>query len=241
MVIPDCLQEVPILIGKTFNEQPGLMVLKDTNSLIFTESQQPNTPNKIALWLPEPILIPSNHVGNLTVISKIPFQGDLYVEASFRCQAGAEYAISRILISLTENQTAVIPIINLSGRDLRLSSKHPLVRATAYKLDIGNGNSSEQVFRVDIDHLPWINKEDMIIGTNDVPLRKKLASLLQKYRDLFGTVTEQLGEAASAQMEIKLLEDKPFTYRPYRMAEKEKEKSKVNCVRTSRSWNNTRV
>lgn len=225
LVVPDHLQEVPILIGQAFTEQPGLLVSKDSKSLRFSELQLPdsNTPSKIALWLEEATVIPPNHVGNLRVISKSSLQGDFYIEACFRCQLGREYAIPRVLIHLSPEDVPVIPIINLSGKDLTLNNKDPIVRAFACKME-ADGDQAAQILRLDITKLPLLKEEDVKIGTSDLQLRGKLMVILQEFRDLFGTVSEHFGQAKSAEMVINLTDHQPFTYRPYRMAEMEKEK-----------------
>lgn len=221
LVVPDHLQDIPILIGQPFTELPDLVVTKDFQKLEFNNMpHQIDSASKIAIWLRETVIIPANYVGNVTVFSKAPYEGDLLVESCSRYQPGKEYCIPRIIIRLTKE--TVIPVINLSGKELILNNKNPLVRAFPCKLD--TQNSDKPILRIELDKLPVLDESDINIGTNDKYARTKLIELLNEFRDLFGDKAEDLGVAKSAQIEIKLTDDKPFTYRPYRMAETEKEK-----------------
>lgn len=222
LVVPDDLQDVPVLIGQAFTEQPGLLVLKDNQELKFIEQNPKSNQNKIALWLKDSVLIPANHVGNLLVFSKEPFEGDLVVDACCRYQPGSEYAIPRVLVRVAADITTILPIINLSGRDLTLTSKHPIARAFVCELEVNK--HEENVLALETRRMSQINETDVNIGTNDLDLRAELLGLLQEFRDLFGDKPEDLGMAKSTEIEINLTDDKPFTYRPYRMAETEKEK-----------------
>lgn len=241
VVVPDHLQDVPILVGQPFTESPGLMVRKDSQKLEFKEHTTPSQKSKIELWLKEYVVIPPNHVGNLPIFSKQSFEGDLLIEACGRYQLGREYAIPRVMITLTSSTTSVIPVINLSGRELILNDKHPIVRAFPCELNLQP--SDEHVLSVELESLPLLKEVDVSIGTDDVSVRAELMDLLNNFRNLFGDKPEDLGMAKSAEIELKLTDDIPFTYRPYRMAEVEKEKVRkivaellgANIIRDSES------
>ncbi|KAJ8982553.1 hypothetical protein NQ317_005556 [Molorchus minor] len=180
LVVPDHLQEIPILIGQQYTEQSGLVVTKNSKELRFHEEQKDTlNKKKIALWLPESAFVPSNHIGNLTVVSKVPFEGDLLIDACCRYQPGKEYAIPRVIVHVNKGTPTILPIINLSGKDLQLSSKVPIARAFPCQLD--THSSQESVLRLDYNTLPPLIEADIDIGTSDEAFRAELIMLLQDF------------------------------------------------------------
>ena len=56
--------------------------------------------------------------------------------------------------------------------------------------------------------------------------KRRLLQLLNEYRECFAENSNELGVACDVEMFIKLSEDKPITYRPYRLPLKTGESSR---------------
>lgn len=230
LVVPDRLQDVPLLIGQPFTEQSDILVIKTNNKLQFSikpnEVLKPKSPDKIALWLIESVNIPPNHVANVEVYSKKEFEGNLMIDSTLRCQPGKEYGIPRVLIQLGAGSNPIVPIMNLSGKDLVLSNKNPLVRAFPCEASLDGTEASVLYLRnqENVVQRKPLDEAKINIGTDDSVIKEKLMIMLQQYRECFAENIEELGVAKSVEIEIKLHDNVPFRYRPYRMAESEKTK-----------------
>lgn len=220
LIVPDHLQEVPLLIGQPFTEQSDIVVLKTNKELKF--SKQSTKITKVPLWIMESTTIPPQHVANVKVCSKIFYEGDLFVDAAMRFEPGKEYAIPRIVINIGSELQTILPIMNLSGRDLELHGKYPIVRARP--CETLNEEFNNDVMRVETEKLKPLEESQLNIGTEDTKVRQKVISLLNEYRGCFSDSAEEMGVSKSGEIEIKLNDEVPFRYRPYRLSEPEKQK-----------------
>lgn len=221
-VVPDGTQEIPILVGHPFTEQQDIRVVKDNVNLCFESTDlfiDDSNIRKVTLRPVRSTIVPSDHLGHIPVVSEEPFVGNIFIEASLRMQEGAEYSIPRTILTMG-SKTSVLPIINLSGEDLLITDKQLIARAWPCKPE---ELSQENVMRVAIKDLPNLNPADIDVGPLEPADRQKLFELLDTYRDCFSENNSELGSAKSAEMEIRLNQDQPFTFRPYRMAASEQE------------------
>jgi hypothetical protein len=69
---------------------------------------------------------------------------------------------------------------------------------------------------------PPLPKADIEVGVINNDERRQIIKLLGEYRDCFSQDITRLGKAKSVELEIKRNKEQPFTYRPYRLAEAEK-------------------
>lgn len=227
-VVPDYCQNVPLLIGQPWTEHIDTIVIKDYKTLKFVTKQSDicdiecgKELRKVALKPTRDVLLLPNQWHNVEVeVADSSHEGDLFVEAGFRYPVGQEYCIPRTVISLQKGGTTVLPVINLSDTDLTLKTKQILARA--YPCEQKEHCEGEQVLAIREAEVPEIAEEQVNIGPITEHEKGQLLGLINKYKTCFSTSLCNLGCAKSTKMEIRLNDNEPFTYRPYRMAEKER-------------------
>ncbi|GLV53480.1 hypothetical protein CBL_21007, partial [Carabus blaptoides fortunei] len=136
-VVDDYVLQIPLLIGQPFTEAPNITVIKCSKNLrIFDHSKLklPEMdlvpPEKICLWAKSATVIPSNYVGHIPVRTKNPnFTGDLYIEAAVRDKGEPEYCIPGTVLRISSENVAVLPIVNISEKELTISPKTAIARA----------------------------------------------------------------------------------------------------------------
>jgi transposase InsO family protein len=225
-VVPDWSQDVDILIGHPFTESASVVVVKDNNSLRFFQrlcAMEVNPVKKVALHPVTDVWVPPNHAANILVRPGGAYSGEVMVDAGVRSKEGQEHLIPRTVIRVAHNQPCYLPVINLADRDLIISSKRVIARATPCFPDSENeavgGLRVNRTKTVERQPLP---EADIQIGVVNEDERRQLIKLLNEYRDCFAQDLTELGKAKSVELEINLSEEQPFTYRPYRLAEAEK-------------------
>lgn len=88
------MQQVPILVGRSFTEQPDLVLVKDSEKLVFINKLAKNLIDeskvaKVVLSVAKDSLVPSFNLGHLSV-STTGHEGDLLIDASLHLQEGRE-------------------------------------------------------------------------------------------------------------------------------------------------------
>ncbi|KAJ8967137.1 hypothetical protein NQ314_003071 [Rhamnusium bicolor] len=83
-VVPDSIQAVPVLVGRTFTELLGVLIVKDHRHLLITKGDINSIGdvfprlNKVTLWAKQSTIIPKSHLVNVVVEDKNnEFKGDL--------------------------------------------------------------------------------------------------------------------------------------------------------------------
>ncbi|KAJ8909934.1 hypothetical protein NQ315_005653 [Exocentrus adspersus] len=217
-VVPDSVQEVPVLLGRNFSELPDILAIKDNVSLKFFKHAEINkiepaqNIRKVALQLAANTTVLPNSWGHLQVYSDA-YEGDLCIDASVRSPAGKDYCIPHTVITVTKGQFSIVPCINLSDKELYL--KKDTVFARAYPC-VGEAPPVEKISMIKEGSQNNLPEEQMIIGNVDQETRGILIALLNEYRDCFALSTSELGCAKSAKLQINLSDNKPFSHRPYR-------------------------
>lgn len=229
VIVPDGIQSVPVLVGRTFTELPSIVMTKDDVSLRF-DSKVPDVASidvgqkketKIVIRVAAPIVVLPDHVGLVRIMSN-EHPGDVYIESQLRGPEGAEYCIPRVIVTLTADREAVLPLVNLSDRAITLHEAEIVARAWPC---VAENEESEKVEHVQLTSEEALETllDNVRVGPIGDAQRRQLHDLIWKYRDCFATTISELGCAKSAVMRIRLNEDKPFTYRPYKMARAEQE------------------
>lgn len=238
-VVADSVQKIPVLVGHPFTELPGVLVVKDSEQLVITEGNINDiqlgvtkdsgndiskidsinsNKTKVVLYVKAPTLILKDHLVNISVIVRDnSFIGDLFVESSLPTKEGSEYFIPRTVISVNPDHEAVIPIISLADSDFTIKNKKPIIRA--WPCVSHKESEFESVLRVESGKYPPLPIDDINVGPVSAQEHAELIKLLQNYRDCFSQSATNVGCAKSTQIEINLSEEKPFTYRPYRVSE----------------------
>lgn len=123
-VVPNSVQEMPILLGRNFTELPNILVLKDNVKLTFYKRssnldidriEPDTTAHKIILRIAETPTILPEHWGQVKVYTD-DYEGDIFIESSLRGCEGNEYCIPNTIITMRKNKPCVLPVINLSTK-----------------------------------------------------------------------------------------------------------------------------
>ncbi|KAJ8934606.1 hypothetical protein NQ318_002950 [Aromia moschata] len=131
-VVPDSIQDIPLLVGRSFTEQPHVKLAKDYATLTLTSDVRPENPlTKVALLAKKTTVIPPNHLCNVPVYIDTTFRGDVYVEASLRLKEDQEHCLPRVVLTITDSNSGdpVMPVINLSDRDILIKERQLIARA----------------------------------------------------------------------------------------------------------------
>lgn len=229
-VVPNAVQEVPVILGRNFTEQPGILVVKDDVTLRFfkrdnqtlTSIEPDFVESKKKLRIASDFTLLPDHCGQIPVYSD-EFEGDVYIESSIRHQTGREYCVPRTVISLRKGKLSFVPCINLSNNLITFGRGNVFTRADQCVEETRSPeiiNTVREKFRQDF------TLDEITVGPINEEQKLKLLELLNNYRDCFASTLEELGSAKSAKMEIKLIEDKSFSYRPYRMSRSQQDQVK---------------
>lgn len=229
-VVPDYVQTIPLLVGRTFTEQPHVRMIKNYTSLQLLrelpEPKQKNEVTKVALWAEAATVIPPNHLCHIPITTKSDYTGDVFVEASLRLKENQECCVPRVVLTVNSKVVeSVLPMLNLSEQDIIIRKDDLIARAWPCVIE---QMPREKVMKVTTTNLPELPADQVKHGPLDEKEQRKLMSLLQEYRDCFSQNYSDLGCIRTGdEMDIQLTEDKPFTFRPYRMSYSEKEKVKT--------------
>ncbi len=223
-VVPNSIQETPLLVGQNFTEQPHLFVTKSADNLQFHNlgtlypcsndlaSKQPLT-TRVTLQAQTDFIIPPLHVRNVGITTD--YVGDIYIYSRIRNDSTM---IPNTVTRTSNEATAMVPIYNMSDREVSFKKGQAIARGMPCFV---NTQQVEKVMRIDASKLKPIRMQEVNIG--DVPEETKieLLDLINEYRDCFALSTAELGSAKTGSMTIYLKDDTPFTYQPYRMAQSE--------------------
>lgn len=228
-VIPDGYISEPVLVGRSFTEKEGIIAVKDEKSLTFYKredgldkiSVDPEV-KKIALRCLERKIIPPNSVGHIPVSAE-NFVGDLYLEASLRAKENQEHCLPRLVLSVNKDDpVAVVPIFNFSDNEIVFKPSKVVARGWPCVLE-DSPEINSQLSVLNIENLPPLNFDSVTVGPVTSKAREALFILLTLFRDCFAESTAELGNSKSCKIAIRLTDDKPFSYRPYRLSLSEQE------------------
>lgn len=209
LVVPDSVQEVPLLVGQPFTEHEQVMVIKDAKTLSFLKCPK-STKNKKALINLRATIIPPKYIGY------IECQGDgqeeLYVPESVRLRENEEAYIPDCIIGCNGETCYKIPLINLGNKDIIIQPGKLIARGISCKLETGEINSIQR------QKMAPLSKEQINWGSSLTPMEvEELMRLINEYRDCFAVDLKEVGCTAGAELKIDLTSEEPVRYRPYRM------------------------
>lgn len=225
-VVPDHVQEIPVLIGQPVTESAGVLVVKDSESLTLMKRNVYNIDTdatkviKVVLRVKNNVVALPDSVTHVQVYSESNFEGDAYIEASLRLKEGQEYCIPRLVIEVRKHKMIVIPVINLSNSDIVFKKDNVVVRAMSC---IPEPNIPEERTMLIERQQQELNPTEIKCGALNQQQREALENLLSSFTDCFASDFDDLGCAKSAELEINLSDDTPFYYRPYRMSKSEQD------------------
>lgn len=228
LVVPSQMQQVPIIVGQPFiNNKNVVMVVREGQVRLFHKadvnlSTVDTLPSrKINIYVKETTIIPPHHLGHISVESA-ERSGESYVDLQYRPWPLQFHIIPRCILNL--NEETVLPILNTSDQPVQYSKGRIIARGVT--CTPGNDeNNCIDVNTVTSHILAKFRLPDININEAISPKDKKmLLEVVNRYRSCFATNLSQLGKSSFSKMSIKLADDTPITYRPYRISYFEREK-----------------
>jgi len=215
-VVPDDVQEISLLVGHPFSEQPHVMIISAPNELRVEEVvsvEAVDQVDKTSVWANETLVIPKNHVGHITVVTTLPDQ-DLCVEGGMRA---TRQMVPRCLISTNGDGHAVIPMINLSDGDVTIKKGDTVTRGVLFNEVVSKSEKQNR----EVNQEPLSTEE--VVSDLTADQVDEVLTLLNEYKDLVARNLRQVGCTHLTEMLLVLKDDRPVVYRPYRISYKERE------------------
>lgn len=235
-VVPDSLlpEGTNLLVGQDFTELPNTRMYKTDKDLVFFKSQ--DTPLRI-------ITKDSVEIEGVTVVPVVtedcPTNASLHI-ASLAClKPGCEYMIlpgiydfankcSNIVVLGLNSSTVILPKGQFIARGV-IIPEFIVGKETRFD-NVQKENSTvvracnlvqEHVYR----DSPIINQQRIKMDSDlDESIKNELCQLLNENKDCFAFSNADLGKTTLTEMHIKLKDETPVTYRPYRLSYPEREK-----------------
>lgn len=230
-VVPDNIQTIPILIGQPFTESPRVIVFKNSKYLRIQNvspeadvAKSRKTLDTATLWVKEATVIPPNYLGHVAVECAEDFTGDIYIQGKIREYGDQLTCIPGVILHLEPGNHALLPVVNISDKSFTAVKRRVIAEGLRCESEITNLTDETEVLRTESENLPPLQIDDIITGPISDIDRSKLLTLLEKYRDCFAQSIAEIGRAKSAEMNITLIDNKPITYRPYRLSINERAK-----------------
>lgn len=216
-VVPDDVQEISLLVGHPFTEQPHVVIVSAPNELRVEEVapvEASEHADKTPIWAKEALVIPKNHVGHITVVTKFPDR-DLCVEGGIRA---TRQMVPRCLISTDGEGRAVVPMVNLSDEDFTIKKGDTVTRGVLFNEVVSKNKEHNR----EINQEPVLAEE--IVSDLTADQVEEVLTLLNEYKDLIARNLRQVGCTHLTEMKLVLKDERPVVYRPYRISYKEREK-----------------
>lgn len=238
-VVPNELlpQHTSILIGQNLTELPNVRVYKTDTDLILFKSMDILT--KVTLQN-------DVEIKGTTVVPVIaedcPSRTNLYLSSQACLKPNSEYFSLPGTYSFEDGHAHIV-VIGLTSSTIKLSQGQLLARGvmipefiftslTQHKDQCEDHNEDQnselKICRIEEQgSYEVIQQKDVNIDKDlDNKIKDDLCQLLNENRDCFAFTTAELGKTNLTEMHIKLKDDSPVTYRPYRMSFPEREKVK---------------
>lgn len=210
LVVPDHFLQEPLLVGRSFTEQPHIVIEKD-NVFLHIRSVRP----KIKL-----ICSQDTEVDGLTLVqfeTEPCYTGEIYIDGSSRFQFGKEHYLVQGLFSVVSGSGAAL-IKGLSSQPFLIGKGTTIARCHQADPTSESVNDCD-VLRIDVsESRQAISKDDINSdGGLDDKTTESLVDLLNEYRNCFAFNLQELGKTDVVEMSINLKDDEPVVYRPYRL------------------------
>lgn len=211
-VVEDRVIRYPVLIGHSFTEKPGVLIIKTSDTLIFEQNQTKSM--KLELIVCCDIKIQPQQMSVVQVVSGNMYSGTVYIKGSLRGTLGNEFYLLPGEYSLSNGKGGVL-VQNVCLSPIVLNEGDLITRAI-------NTNTSLEVKLLDFESDG--TKSDLNVGADLTKEQiEKLKILLKMYETCFSNNLSDLGFTNVVQMEIVLNDSQPVVYRPYRLSYPEKE------------------
>lgn len=227
-VVPDHLLSTDVLIGQSLTELPTVVAYKTNDKLIlYCDSSDVE---KMGVFNTEDVTILG--LKDIAVHTNEDYTGMLFVPGSVCMQPGNEYMLlqglyqfhsgkGRCIILSLSTKGATLQKDKLLGRTI-IMQNFEFLKSKVEHLDI-NVVETDQAKRADIKEP--IVEEMLNIGPKvSDEERLRLLELLNRFRDCFAFNTQELGLTHITEMTLRLNDDTPVSYRPYRLPFSERAK-----------------
>lgn len=225
LIVPQGAQDVEILIGQTFINQPQvtMIISGDIVRLLATTDNLEEvleTTKKIPLWAKNTTIIPARTIAFVNVTSHGYTNADVYVKGGLRCFPGKEHLVNECV---TNGEDGYVAIANVSDQSIEVSDKQILVRCVLSVEEKGLSNLVKVGVTTLVEKKPF-SSEDVSYNPDLTPDQvERLLNLINEFRHCFAQSTSELGKTDILKMTIKLSDDRPVIHRPYRLSHNERQ------------------
>lgn len=230
LVVDDSQLFTPILIGQDFTERRDILVIKtsDTLNIVKQDVELPfidlpdtNKQTKVVLKIMSDTTVDT--LNFVQCFDENKRNSPILIESTVRSIGPIDYYVIGGVYGMQEG-LCQIAIGNLSKTSLTLKSKTNLVRAEIVKEYSASNNCYVNKISRSSD-LPAILSHDVNINKKITSDQKDaILKLINRYRNCFAQNLSELGCTNVSEMEIKLSDQTPIAYRPYRLSHSEREK-----------------
>ncbi|XP_076394343.1 uncharacterized protein LOC143265529 [Megachile rotundata] len=216
-IVPSDCQVIPLIVGHPFTEQSHVEIVSRPSQLIIKELDDLHnvTPDdvqkKTVLWAKEAVVIPNNYLGYIAVHTEFRKQ-DLCIEGGLK-ESGQ--LIPRCVICTDDKGESILPVLNVSGGDVKIKEGATLTRGEAV---VHNQEDSKREVNTEPVTMEEINTE---LPEDEA---QSIVSILNNFTDLIARNIRQVGCTDKAEMNITLMDGNPIVYRPYRVSRCEQDK-----------------
>lgn len=229
----------PLLVGQNFTERADIVIVKTSDELNILKRDKtkmiPSPTNSELEGLNDKVvlrILTDTVVTNITEISCTDSNnvtGDIFLEDSIRCFGPNDYCVLGGAYTIDSGNCKVL-VHNLSGSPLTLKTGSILARGNIMvPLDAGCKGEVEGLCRriTDQEVLKPLTSEDVRINSELTQEQTLLViNLINKYRSCFALTLSEIGCTDITDMQIKVNDESPVVYRPYRLSHSEREKAR---------------
>lgn len=231
-VVEDHLLDTDVLIGQSLTELPTVVAYKTNSTLtLYCDDSEAE---RVNLYCLQEVTIQVG-VNTVDIRTDDEFSGPLFVPGSICMKPDNQFVLLQGVYQL-QNQRGQVIIINSSNKTFCFRTNKLIARAIKLPqnglfsfnnlpLDVNNTNLDEETVTsrsepkcpittdmINID--PGISEDD----------KNRLTRLLNDFRDCFALTTHELGLTNITEMNIRLNDKTPVTYKPYRLPFSERAK-----------------
>lgn len=225
-VVADDLLNTDVLIGQSLTELPSVTAFKSSTQLtLYCDDTKLD---RLEVLNFKNIMVEG--LDNITVYVKdSDYTGLLFIPGHVCLKNNSEYCILQGVYEFNRGQGRIF-LINFSGKPFNLAANKILARATTIpefeghksksleaQVQLVSESPSEITPKAPTTKLP-ITMDMLNVGPKVTKEQKdKLLELLNRYRNSFAFDMQELGMTQISEMSIRLNDDTPVTYKPYRL------------------------
>lgn len=209
LVVDDHLISYSILLGHSYTERPTVKIIKTGTDIVIKRDEQ-NRPSKILLKTLSDINLKQDGLTSVNVSAECLYNGPVYVHGSVRGGRGQEHFLLPGEYEIRNGQGKLL-IQNLSKDNICIPANTLITRARGTE----HLGSYSKALVLDISKE---EEKEIICGDISKTEKQQLVDLLLKYKDCFSSSLKDLGFTTVNEMVIRLKDNEPVVYRPYRLA-----------------------